>query len=125
MLRRMAEKGKGVPPDGSAFSAYHGAQERVGGITKQADRYLRQLLVVGALAVVKYAQRNGTRRPWLVKLLARRPTNLSPVFMIAQAILAILLARATVATFIESPSFGPRRRSAPLGAQELGRSDLN
>jgi transposase len=49
-----------------------GGKERLAGITKQGDRYLRQLLVVGALAVVKYAQRNGTRRPWLVQLLARR-----------------------------------------------------
>ena len=28
-----------------------GGKERLGGITKQGDRYLRQLLVVGALAV--------------------------------------------------------------------------
>ena len=49
------------------------------GITKQGDRYLRQLLIVGALAVVKYAQRNGTRRPWLVQLLARRTTKVATV----------------------------------------------
>ena len=42
-----------------------GGKERLGGITKQGDRYLRQMLVVGALAVVRYAVRNGTRRPWL------------------------------------------------------------
>lgn len=35
-----------------------GGKERLSGITKQGDRYLRQLLVVGALAVVRYAQRN-------------------------------------------------------------------
>ena len=40
-----------------------GGKERMGGITKQGDRYLRQLLVVGALAVVRYAQRHGARRP--------------------------------------------------------------
>ena len=51
----------------------------MGGITKQGDRYLRQLLVVGALAVVRYAQRNGTRRPWLVQLLARRTTKIATV----------------------------------------------
>ncbi|MGE7468562.1 IS110 family transposase [Bosea sp. NPDC003192] len=56
-----------------------GGKERLGAITKQGDRYLRQLLVVGALAVVRYAQRNGTRRPWLVQLLARRTTKIATV----------------------------------------------
>jgi transposase len=56
-----------------------GGKERLGGITKQGDRYLRQMLVVGALAVVRYAQRNGTRRPWLVQLLARRTPKVAAV----------------------------------------------
>ncbi|MCR5877179.1 IS110 family transposase [Phenylobacterium sp. J367] len=56
-----------------------GGKERLGGITKQGDRYLRQLMVVGALAVVRYAERHGTRRPWLVQLLARRPTKVATV----------------------------------------------
>jgi transposase len=56
-----------------------GGKERLGGITKQGDRYLRQLLVVGALAVVRYAGRHGTRRPWLVQLLARRTTKVAAV----------------------------------------------
>ena len=33
-----------------------GGKERLGGITKQGNRYLRQMLVVGALAVIRYAQ---------------------------------------------------------------------
>jgi transposase len=56
-----------------------GGKERLGGITKQGDRYLRQILVVGALAVVRYAVRNGTRRPWLVQLLARRTPKVAAV----------------------------------------------
>jgi transposase len=56
-----------------------GGKERLGGITKRGDRYLRQLLVVGALAVVRYAERHGTRRPWLVQLLAKRPTKVATV----------------------------------------------
>ena len=56
-----------------------GGKERLGGITKAGDRYLRQLLVIGALAVVRYAERNGTRRPWLVQLLARRTTKVATV----------------------------------------------
>jgi len=56
-----------------------GGKERLGRISKQGDRYLRQLLVVGALAVIRYAQRHGTRRLWLVQLLARRTTKVAAV----------------------------------------------
>lgn len=31
----------------------------------------------GALAVVRYAERHGTRRPWLVQLLAKRATKVA------------------------------------------------
>jgi transposase len=37
------------------------------------------MLVVGALAVIRYAQRHGTRRPWLVQLLAPRTTKIAAV----------------------------------------------
>jgi transposase len=56
-----------------------GGKERLGGITKQGNRYLRSMLTVGALAVIRYAERHGTRRPWLIKLLARRPTRVAAV----------------------------------------------
>ena len=56
-----------------------GGKEKLGGITKQGDRYLRQLLVSGALAVIRYAQRHGTKRPWLVHLLARRTPKIAAV----------------------------------------------
>jgi transposase len=54
-----------------------GGKERLGGITKQGNRYLRQLLFVGAMAVIRYAERHGTRRPWLVRLMARRQTKVA------------------------------------------------
>jgi transposase len=56
-----------------------GGKEKLGGITKQGDRYLRQLLVIGALAVIRYAQKHGSKRPWLVKLLARRTPKIAAV----------------------------------------------
>jgi transposase len=56
-----------------------GGKEKLGGITKQGDRYLRQLLVAGALAVIRYAHRHGTKRPWLVRLLARRSPKIAAV----------------------------------------------
>jgi len=49
-----------------------GGKEKLGKISKRGDAYLRWLLVAGAMAVVRYVQRHGTRRPWLVQLLARR-----------------------------------------------------
>jgi transposase len=57
-----------------------GGKERLGSITKRGDRYLRTLLMVGAMAVVRYAKINGTKhRPWLRALLARRPTKVAAV----------------------------------------------
>jgi transposase len=37
------------------------------------------MLVVGAMAVIRFAERNGTRRPWLVQLMARRTTKVAAV----------------------------------------------
>ena len=56
-----------------------GGKERLGGITKRGDRYLRQLLFIGALAVVQYARRHGSKRPWIVQLLSRRATKVATV----------------------------------------------
>jgi transposase len=56
-----------------------GGKERLGGITKTGNRYLRQMLVVGAMAVIRYADRYGTRRPWLVQLLARKTTKVAAI----------------------------------------------
>ena len=56
-----------------------GGKERLGGITKAGNGYLRQMLVVGAMAVIRYAQRNSTRRPWLVQLMGRRPAKVADI----------------------------------------------
>jgi len=56
-----------------------GGKERLGSITKQGDRYLRKMLVVGAVAVMRFAQRHGTRRRWLVNLMARRKPKVAAV----------------------------------------------
>lgn len=47
-----------------------GGKERLGGITKAGDTYLRTMLFVGAMAVIRHAERYGTRKPWLIKLLS-------------------------------------------------------
>jgi transposase len=57
-----------------------GGKDRLGSITKQGNRYLRWLLVVGAMAVIRYARKHGTdRRPWLGRLMERRPTKVAAV----------------------------------------------
>ena len=56
-----------------------GGKERLGSISKAGHRYLRQMLVVGAMAVIRHAERSGARRPWLVQLLARRKAKVAAV----------------------------------------------
>ena len=49
-----------------------GGKNKLGSISKQGDRYLLGLFVIGALAVIRYAKIHGTKhRPWLTALLAR------------------------------------------------------
>jgi class 3 adenylate cyclase len=50
-----------------------GGKQKLGPISKQGDRYLRRILVVGAHAVLKRARQQPEKYPWLTQLLARRP----------------------------------------------------
>jgi transposase len=50
-----------------------GGKQKLGPISKQGDRYLRRILVVGAHAVLKLARQKPEKYPWLTRLLARRP----------------------------------------------------
>jgi transposase len=57
-----------------------GGKERLGHISKAGNRYLRSMLVVGALSVIRRAQQAGhTQRPWLAKLLQRRSTKIAAI----------------------------------------------
>jgi transposase len=56
-----------------------GGKQRLGSISKQGDRYLRRLLIVGALSVVKSARTRPDKHPWVVALLARRPAKVVAV----------------------------------------------
>src|SRR3954466_2683617 len=53
-----------------------GGRERLGGISKAGDGYLRRLLVHGARAVMRW---HGKTSPWLAGLLKRRPFNVAVV----------------------------------------------
>jgi len=57
-----------------------GGKDRLGHISKAGNRYLRTMLVVGALSVIRRAKQVGyTRRPWLTKLLERRSTKIAAI----------------------------------------------
>jgi transposase len=69
-----------------------GGKERLGSICKAGHRYLRQMLVVGAMAVIRYA--DPTRRPWLAQLLARRKAKVVAVALankIARTVWAMMM----------------------------------
>ena len=75
-------------PSGRSFAAWiglvprqnsSGGKEKLGSITKQGNRHLRWLLVAGAMAVIRYAQRHGITRPWLARLLHRKPAKVAAV----------------------------------------------
>ena len=50
-----------------------GGKQKLGPISKQGDRYLRRILIVGAISVLRRARENPGKYPWLTQLLARRP----------------------------------------------------
>lgn len=57
-----------------------GGKDRMGGISKMGDRYLRHLLVVGATAIVRYTRRKATAvSVWASRLLERKPARLVTV----------------------------------------------
>jgi transposase len=56
-----------------------GGKDRLGGISKQGNRYLRWLLVAGSMAVIRYARQRGTKRPWLARIMERRPIKVAAV----------------------------------------------
>src|SRR6185312_11720509 len=57
-----------------------GGKARLGPISRAGDERLRQLLVLGATAVIRHARPGSpTASPWLLKLLERKPRKLAAV----------------------------------------------
>lgn len=56
-----------------------GGKQRLGGISKQGDSYLRRLLIVGAMAVIRHARTHPERQAWVVRLLAKKPAKVVAV----------------------------------------------
>jgi transposase len=56
-----------------------GGKRRLGPISKKGDRYLRRILIAGALAVLRHARAHPEKHPWLAQLLARKPAKVAAV----------------------------------------------
>ena len=57
-----------------------GGKQRLGSISKAGNRYLRKLLFVGALAVIKRVKKQGhSQHPWLASLLERRSVKVAAI----------------------------------------------
>jgi len=57
-----------------------GGKQRLGGITKAGDRYLRRLLVIGATGLIRYKRKNVPGGiAWLSAMLQRKPARLVTV----------------------------------------------
>jgi transposase len=57
-----------------------GGKERLGRTSKRGDKYIRSLLIAGAVAVLRHARNRPTRDgAWVRALLARKPTKVAAV----------------------------------------------
>jgi transposase len=84
-----------------------GGKERLGSISKQGDRYLRRLLVLGAISIVGSARTRPAKYPWVTELLGRRPAKVVAVA------LANKMARTAWAVLARGESYrAPTRSSA-------------
>jgi len=83
-----------------------GGKRKLGPISKQGDRYLRRILVVGAHSVLRRAKQNPEKYPWLTQLLARRP------FKVVAVALANKMARIAWALLASGGHYRPRLGTA-------------
>lgn len=84
-----------------------GGKERMGGISKMGDRYVRQLLVIGATAVIRFARNKPTALTnWVNRLLDKKPARLVSVA------LANKMARIAWAVMVREENY----RLAPVSA---------
>src|SRR4051812_27307161 len=77
-----------------------GGKQRLGGISKAGDVYLRRMLVNGARVVMRW---HGTKSPWLAGLLKRRPFNVA-VVALANKLARIWRAVRSTTSLIRQPN---------------------
>src|SRR3546814_19697654 len=79
-----------------------GGKTRLGGISKQGDRYLRRLLVVGATAVMRHIKDKPTpMADWIRKLSEKKP------FRVVSVALANKSARIAWVVLTRKEAYGP------------------
>ena len=84
-----------------------GGKTRLGGISKQGDRYLRRLLVVGATAVLRHARKSSApMASWARELLKTKP------FRLVSVALANKLARIAWVVLSRGETYRPYRTRA-------------
>jgi transposase len=83
-----------------------GGKQRLGSISKQGNRYLRSLLILGAANVLR--RRSASGSAWLVALRGRRP------FKVAAVAFAHKIARIAWALVVKGGSY---RAAMPAAAQ--------
>jgi transposase len=89
-----------------------GGKQKLGPISKQGDRYLRRILVVGGHAVLKLALQKPEKYPWLTQLLARKP------FKVVAVALANKMARIAWALLVNGgPYRAPELVKRPKGTR--------
>jgi transposase len=60
-----------------------GGKTKLGAITKQGNHYIRRLLTLGAIAMLRWAPtRKGPLRDWLVKLMERKPYKVAAIALV-------------------------------------------
>ena len=83
-----------------------GGKPRLGPISKQGDRYLRRILVGGAVSILRRAKLNPERYLWATRLLARRP------FKVVAIALANKMARVAWALLAKGGTYRKHRLAA-------------
>src|SRR6516165_8267990 len=106
--RRHSARGVILPPGlGSSRDKIRlAANTSLDRFSKQGDRYLRRILVVGAHSVLRRAKHNPQKYPWLTQLLARRP------FKVVAIALANKMARIAWALLASGGHYRPRLAAA-------------
>jgi transposase len=82
-----------------------GGKEKHGGVSKRGDKYIRRLLVGGALAVIRHARgRTTAESEWMRSLLARKPA------MVVALALANKTARIVWAVMKRGEAYQPKEK---------------